>query len=206
MKTIMKLLTMAVLLMAVVGICGCTSAPQTNLSNTTANATKNTTKAAVKSTKATVKPNTVKPTTPVATPVPAVATATPYPAIKNLHGAGETDAGGYATATPYPTAKPTQAPTLTWSTLPPQSGVMKGGYALVMAYYNDHPSSGLGAFYTPKWYVDGKLVYTGSPVQAYVSWGIDTTNLSVGTHTVTLEAAGTGLSVTATFTVIPAAK
>jgi hypothetical protein len=108
---------------------------------------------------------------------------------------------------PAPTATPKQAPTLTWtSDMPPQSGVMQGGYADFMAYYNDHPASGLGAFYTPKWYVDGQLVYTGTPTQAYVSWGADTANLSIGSHTVTLDAAGTGLSITATFTVIPAAK
>lgn len=210
MKNAMKFLTLCVLAGVVVGMCGCTAPNSSNnnavpiLTNTTHNAT---TTAKVNKTAAVVK-QTVKPTTPTATPAPAYV-ATPSP-VDNTPVATPIPQDTRISA-PHvitvPTATPTSSATLTWtSDMPPQSGVMQGGYADFMAYYNDHPASGLGAFYTPKWYVDGQLVYTGTPTQAYVSWGADTANLSIGSHTVTLDAAGTGLSITATFTVIPAAK
>ena len=211
MKNVMKFLTLCVLAGVVVAMCGCTS-PSNNAVPTVTSTVhiNNTTKAAVKTTKAVAKPTTtVKPAatvTPasVATPVPAVATpvatATPYPTLKNLHG----DESGQMM---NPTPTPTQAPTFAW-TQKPQAPVMKGGDAFFAASYESHTTGGSGAFYTPHWFLDGKPTTVGTPTSGVAMYWPDTNTLSLGVHTVSVDAMGLPggtLTLSTTFTVIAAA-
>lgn len=205
----MKLLTIGVLVAAVVGMCGCTAPTSSNVPSLT-NVTHNTTAIAkvnktVKTVTPTATPIAATPTPAyVATPTPAnvpVATPTPtaYPTIRNLHGE---DQSKYV---PAATPTPTQAPTFTWSVVP-QAPVMQGAYPMFMCYYNSHMTEGPN--YTPHWYIDGREYYTGMPTSSYASSGPDTSTLSLGAHTVTVDAMGLPqgtLTLSYTFTVIPAA-